>query len=486
GLLSPVSLELSGGESWSELQIDLSPLAGRGSVGLTLRASGAPALLMLGGVRRMGPSDASRPNTVLWIVDTLRSDRLSSYGYGLKTDPVLAQLAAEGVRVEHVYAASNWTRPSVSSLLTGVGPEIHGNDAPGRQIDEELVTLAGELSRAGYLTVSFNTNYHAGLWSGLDKGFDVQFQPRHFPRLDPPTSLTSTQIAGPLAQFVEQHAGEALFLYVHCLDPHAPYAPHQQDVDALAAQGTAGAPVPTAQAADARLSFRERSPAYDAEILNADRELGRFDAQLDRLGLAADTLFVFTSDHGESFAEHGTWGHWRSLYESEVRVPWVMRWPDGLPAGRVVDTWAGHIDLAPTMLGLLSLPRPIGWTGRDLSAVMRGSSSHVPEVVQVIDTISGEKETLGQRSLAAVGNGWKLIVDLGDDGELRPRRLFEVAADPGEVHDWLPERGAPEVLLEALADHLRRAEALGHGQGAADAALDPELQRWLEEMGYLR
>lgn len=485
GLLAPLSVELPAEAGWTPLEIDLSALAGQVATSLTLRAGGAPALLLVGGVRRMGPSDDAHPNVVLWLVDTLRSDRLSSYGYGPLTDPVLAGMAAEGVRVEHVYAASNWTRPAVSSLHTGVGPEVHGNHSPGRRVDAELPTLAGELARAGYLTVSFNTNYHAGLWSGLDKGFDVQFQPRHFPRLDPPTSLTSTQIAGPLARFVEDHRDEALFISVHCLDPHAPYAPHDEDVARLAAAAVPGASPPDGPP-DVCLRFKQRSPAYDAEIMNADRELGWLDAQLARLGLDDDTLLVFTSDHGESFAEHGSWGHWRSLFEAEVRVPWVLRWPAGLPAGLTVDTWAAHIDVAPTILGLLSLPLPPPWTGRDLSAEMRGERTVVPDTVHIIDTFSGEKDSLGRRSLAAVGGQLKLIVEIDDAGELQPLWLFDLGADPQERHDLLPVRSAPRRLLAALVDHLRRDAQRDEEPASAEQPLDPALQRWLEEMGYLR
>jgi len=485
GLLAPLSLVLSPDGGWTPLELDLSPLGGRQHTTLTLRTTGDPALLLLGDVRRMGPGERPGPNVVLWLVDTLRSDRLGSYGYGPPTDPVLARMAAAGVRVERFYAASNWTRPSVSSLLTGSGPEVHGNQIPGQRVDERLPTLAGELARAGYVTVSFNTNYHAGQWSGLDRGFDVQFQPRHFPRLDPPTSLTSSQIAGPLLRFIEEHQDEALFVYVHCLDPHGPYAPHAADVAALKAAGIPGAEAPDAEPA-VRVLFSQRSPAYDAEIVNADRELGRLDEALSRLGLTDDSLIVFTSDHGESFAEHGSWGHWRSLYEEEVRVPWVMRWPAGLPAGRTVDVSASHADLAPTVLGLLSLPVPVAWTGRDLSADMRGDVSNAADVVHIIDTISGERNTLNLRRLAVVGGQLKLIVEVDDAGVPQPLSLFNLAVDPGERSDLLGDRPPPQRLLSAVVDYLRRDAVRAAARPANDAPLDPERLRWLEEMGYLR
>lgn len=485
GLLEPHSLVLSPDDGWTALELDLSKLAGHPATTLTLRTTGDPALLLVGDVRRMGPGNRPRPNVVLWLVDTLRSDRLGSYGYGPQTDPVLARMAAAGVRVERFYAASNWTRPSVSSLLTGVGPEVHGNQVPGQRVDATLPTLAGELGRDGYVTVSFNTNYHAGQWSGLDKGFDVQFQPRHFPRLDPPTSLTSSQIAEPLLKFLEQHRDETVFVYVHCLDPHAPYAPRAEDAATLAAAGVPGA-VPPDGAPDVRLRFAQRSPAYDAEILNADRELGRLDESLSRLGLDDDTLIVFTSDHGESFAEHGSWGHWRSLHEEEVRVPWVLRWPAGLPAGRTVDVSASHADLAPTTLGLLGLPVPAAWTGRDLSADMRGEPSEAADVVHIIDTISGVKASLNRRSLAAVGGQLKLIVEVDEAGLPRPLALFDLSSDPFERQDLLGDRSAPDRLLSAVIDHLRRDAARAAASPADETLFDPERLRWLEEMGYLR
>jgi arylsulfatase A-like enzyme len=482
GRLEPREVVLAPDEGWRSVTVDLSSLAQGEAVTLTLTSDDGPGFLLLGGVTRSGPDGERRPDVALWLVDTLRPDRLGSYGYGLPTDPALVRMAVEGVRFERVYSVSNWTRPSVSSLLTGVGADVHGNHAPGQAIAPDLPTLAEELGRAGYLTVSLITNPHAGAESGLDRGFDVQYEPAHFPRLDPPSTLTSGQILDALGPLLREHPGQRLLLSMHCLDPHGPYLPDEQDLTRLAGAGEGASPR-EGTPPDQRIRFSERSPGYDAEILHADRALDRLDRLLAEVGRRDDTLLAFVSDHGEGFAEHGTWGHWRDLYDEEVRVPWILRWPSGLPAGRAVTQAAGLVDVAPTLLGLVGLTPPAAWTGRDLSTVCRGADAP-RDAAHIIDATAGGPHGGGQRRLSVVRGSIKLHAELDGEGRLQPRALFDLARDPLETEDLLGGGHDPSDLLALLESYLAR-DAQRAEQAPDDAVLDPEQLRWMQEMGYL-
>jgi arylsulfatase A-like enzyme len=482
GRLPTQQVMLAPGSGWQAVTVDLSSLDDGELATLAVTAREGPGFLLVGGAIRLGPDGGRRPDVTLWLVDTLRPDRLGSYGYGLPTDPNLAALATEGVRFERVYSVSNWTRPSVSSLLTGVGADVHGNHAPGQAIAPHVPTLAEELARAGYLTVSLITNHHAGAESGLDRGFDLQFEPGHFPRLDPPSTLTSDQILDALEPLLRDHPGQRLLLSLHCLDPHGPYLPRADDRAALAGAGSGATPrdgTPT----DQRIRFSERSPDYDAEILHADRSLGRLDRLLAEHGRRDDTILAFVSDHGEGFFEHGTWGHWRELHDEEVRVPWVLRWPAELPPGRVVREATGVADVAPTLLGLLGLTPPQAWTGRDLSTVCRGAEAP-RESVHVIDATAGGPHGGGRRRLSVVRGTVKLHAELDESGRLQPRALYDLASDPLETRDLLAAGQDPTELMALLADYLDRDSQRGEGAPASDV-VDPEQLRWLKEMGYL-
>jgi len=515
GLLEPVTTRLTNRSAWRWVEVDLSAAAGH-TLRLTFdaqlhEASGRTSVdpddksgvLLLGGVLRLGPARSvpelppaapgataasEPPDVLLYVVDTLRSDRLGTYGYGPPTDPVLQELAAEGVVFERVVSASNWTRPSTSTMLTGSGAEVHGNHAPGDVVDPLLPTLAESLAAEGYLTVSFVTNHHAASWSGLDRGFDIQHEPRHFPREQPDTSLTSQLVERPLRRFLEEHADERLFVYVHTLDPHGPYLPPEEDRAQLA---TSDAPRPELPAGseEERAKAHAWQLAYDAEILHNDRRLGSLMQTLQELGLDDNSLLAFSSDHGESFFEHGHWTHWRSLYEEELLVPWVLRWPLGLPAGRRVPGVAGHADLAPTLLGLVGAEVPDAWTGDDLSDVARGAGvERIPERILVSDAaMLGGPLAPAERLLVVRRGPLKLIARADGRGGAEPVALYDLATDPAEAQDLLPTRAPDAGLLGALQEYLdtdaRRAAGV---VDRPDAPVDAARLEWLKAMGYIR
>lgn len=524
GRLPPVETKVLSNSAWRWVEVDLAPVAGQRTtlvIEAASREGSEPGgVVLVGGLVRLAPErvrdplpppspgaspPTERPDVLLYLVDTLRADRLGAYGYDPPTDPVLSRIASEGVRFGDVTALSNWTRPSTSSLLTGTGPEVHGNLRPGDVIDATLPTLAEAFAAEGYLTVSFVTNHHAGAWSGLDRGFDVQYEPRYFPRVVPDTSLTSHLVEGPLADFLTEHAGERLFVYVHTLDPHGPYEPPAEDLAAVQVGNPTRPPLPEGtdfqreQAADRTLS-------YDAEIRHNDRRLGSALDTLASLGMDQRTLVAFTSDHGEGFLEHGSWTHWRTLFQEELGVPLVMHWPEGLPAGRVVEVPVSQADLAPTLASLAGIAPPSAWTGFDLSALCRPSGAEatrgagsaqatssrpgdLASRVIVSDAVmEGRVNLPSGRLLSARRGPAKLIVAVGESGALEPVGMFDLGADPLERVDLLASQSVDAGLLAAIREYLLvdEARSAAAGSEAVEQTVDAERLQWLREMGYLK
>ena len=473
-------VRLEPGAPWRELVVDLAPLAGeRTRLHLDAPAAGPRATVLVGGALRLGPDGRTAPDggplpdVVLYVEDTLRADALSIYGADFVVDEHLAAVAAEGVVVERVFAASNWTRPSVASLHTGLDPLSHGNTTHLRRLSAATETLAERLAAAGYQTAAFVTNYHAGGWSGLDQGFDHFEEPTAHGASRVESTLTSAVVQQPVADWLAAREGERVFVWVHSLDPHAPYAPPMDDLYPLMRE--AGV-IPDETA--------ETSLRYAAEVAHNDQRLAELDAALAASGRADRTLLVFASDHGEAFGEHDAHEHRKTLHQEEVAVPWVLRWPGVLPAGHRVEAAAGHEDMAPSLLGLLGLPRPEAWGGRDLSPALRATGA-APDAERplLVHTVHEDGTT---ESVAAVRMPWKLVARLDADGAPQVEALYDLTEDPAEVRDRRDDpaaAGPREALLEWL--RLTLPERRAAGRGAAAEGMSPEMRAWMEQMGYL-
>ena len=476
----PTTVTLQPGAPWHELDLDLS-LAGGARTSLAIALTEGDGLLMVGGVLRLARDASARPDVVLYLEDTLRADRLGAYGYPYPTDPFLSRMAAEGTLFEHAYGGSNWTRPSVSTLLTSLDPVAHGNITHLDRVAAQATTLAEALAAQGYQTRSYVTNYHGGAWSGLDQGFDVAAEPPAWGASRVASTLTSPVVGAPLAQVLADCADERLFVYVHSLDPHRPYQPPMEQLYPLLETAGTRPPVPGGEV------HADESLRYDAEVRHNDNQLARLDEALVSSGRAEHTLLTFVSDHGEGFGEHGTFEHRESLFDEEVHVPLVMRWPGHLPAGRRMPQPVGLADVAPTLLGLLGLPSPDTWRGRDLSAVAlgEGPAARIEDRVLLHTEYAQPKDGLLQE-VALVDGRFKLVAGIDAAGVLVPRALFDRSDDPGELHDRLhdPALASTVAAMTAwIAARLEQSRAAALSGAATE--MDPAQKQWMIEMGYL-
>jgi arylsulfatase A-like enzyme len=431
---------------------------------------------------------ATPPNLVVYLVDTLRADRLGCYGYPRPTSPEFDRLAVDGVLWREGRAQSSWTRPAVATVLTGLLPVTHRAQETRDRLPAEVTTLAERFAAAGWQTAMLTTNGNVAARFGFNQGWDdfIYLRERRTSR---PHHVQSAEANESLFRWLDRRdPARPFLLFVHTTDPHDPYTPPERfrallagDVEDAEA-GTARRMRQLATMSDGEaLAAREAlSRLYDAEIAANDASFGRLRAALERRGLASTTAVLLLSDHGEEFFEHGGWTHGRTLYEEQLRIPFVLALPGGAHAGRVLPGPAEQIDVVPTLLALAGLPADPTLPGRNLLADL---ASDAPR--------PGERQSLAWLarngiSLASIVRvQWKLVRNdaLGGFWNRPPHELYGLSSDAGERDNL------------ALADPLRRAWldgllAAAVSRHASDLAaepveLDPEIEANLRALGYL-
>ncbi len=443
-----------------------------------LGLAGACSLLLAAAVGCGGsPADRApprRPNVVLYVVDTVRADRLGVYGYDKPTSPRLDAFAEEGVVFENAWAQSSWTRPSVASMFTGLLPPAHR--AVGRRsvLPEGAVTLAEILAANGYVGMGLVRNPNAGRSFGFAQGFT------HFRAADPGRD-------GAMIDWVRlwlddrEDAGGPFFLFLLAADPHGPYNPLPEFTNRLDA---GGAPDRYRTRRYMRqLNRREVEPdpgtaealsrLYDAEVAQNDHAFGVLLDELESRGLMDDTAVIHVSDHGEEFAEHGRWEHGKSLYEEALRVPFIMRLPGVAP--RRIEAPAQHIDLLPTLLAYMGIEAP-ATDGRDLLAKRRRGSGPIDVYVHL--------DLDGHRAASVIRGRYKLVLPQSPSQGDAPM-LFDLDADPGELENLAAER--PDIVERMLALLAERnlADEVESAEEIEDDQLDEDVRRRLRALGYV-
>ncbi len=290
-------------------------------------------------------------NVVFILVDTLRADRMSLYGYGRPTTPVIDDLANHGVIFERVIAQSSWTKTSMASLWTGTYPAAHGVLRFDNAIPREALMPAEIFKAAGYRTVGIWRNGWVAPNFGFGQGFDVYYTPKagadaQLQRHSPGAASiggTDEDVFVAARDFLDSFGQEKFFLYLHLMDLHQ-YV-FDDDADDFG---------PT------------YSDAYDKSIDWTDRVIGALVDALDAADVLPRTLIAIASDHGEAFLEHGREGHAYDLYREVVEVPFLIIPPLILDRGVRVEQTVANVDVWPTLLDLVGLPPLPGADGRSM------------------------------------------------------------------------------------------------------------------------
>jgi arylsulfatase A-like enzyme len=430
----------------------------------------------------------SRPNVVIYIIDTLRADHLGCYGYPRATSPHIDRFASHSTLFEEGRAQASWTRPAVATILTGLYPITHQAERTIDRLPERIETLAERLAAAGYETAMLTANGNVAGRFGFRQGFDqfVYLPERRSARY---THVRSWEMNRQVFDWLDhRRTDRPFFLVVHTVDPHEPYTPREKYRKVLAADVKDTSIGLHAQVRRLPLlspeEARRRAPLleelYDAEIADNDASFGELVARFERMGLGRNTAWFLLADHGEEFYDHGGWTHGSTLYEEQLRIPYVVRMPDGVGAGLVVHTPAEQIDVAPTILDLAGVALPAELPGRSLiGEIARREGTDGGPSFAFLDHDEHRVETV-------VDAQWKLL--LIDRSAVVPTRspvkLFALGSDPDELEDlaftrplrrlWLRgELGAAEARYRASLPPVR-------------ARVDRALAARLRALGYLR
>jgi len=408
-------------------------------------------------------------NVVFILIDTLRADRLSAYGYERNTTPVLDYLARTGLRFDNHRAQSTWTKTSMASMWTSLYPQRVDVLTHRDVVSPEAEMPAEVFAEEGFATAAIWRNGWVAPNFGFNQGFDVYLSPR---ARQAPSAMRLKPIAGRIdgtdidaiysaTEFLRAHRDDRFFLYMHLMD-----LDQYVSVEELAVFGTT------------------YSDAYDNALLWEDKQIGEILAELFRLDIAKETMVVVASDHGEAFGEHGAEGHAKDVHEETTRTPWIIAFPFRMDPGTVVEAPTQNVDLWPTIFDLLAIDAgrptdgvsrvplllkqrmPAGFVDRDFAHLDRrwGKGGELPP-----DHVVGVRQ--GRHRLIHVVNepDLDLLYDVESDRAEQSdiasaypdvlNKLQSIAADYLQLTSpW--EGGAPEIELDQM--HLRQLRALGY------------------------
>ena len=397
-----------------------------------------------------GCGDDRSPNVVLIVVDDLRADHVSSYGYHRETAPFVDELAQQGVLFENAISQSSWTKTSVASILSSLNPDAHGVHRANDVLSHDLVLLPELLQEAGYRTFCVHGNPWMDRQFGFNQGFDYYVY-SHWHNED----MSGERVMREAIKWLGSEPEEPFFLYLHFMDVHAPFvAPTGYGVFGDGQEG-----------------------AYDASILYVDTQLRELHDELGALGVLDDTWFVFTSDHGEEFGEHGdASGHGRTLYREVLDVPLIFYHPRRDLKEKRIARQVRLIDVAPTILDLAGISTPEAMQGGSLRANLEGDPRGAP--LLAVSRVGSE----GIDLFSFTTPQHKYVLDLGTGVE----ELYDRSRDPLESENIASRY--PDVVerLRRQAQTIRETEQARRGVSETLTEIDEELREALRALGYLQ
>jgi arylsulfatase A-like enzyme len=416
-------------------------------------------------------------NVAFLLVDTLRADRVGTYGYARPTTPNLDALADSGIVFERVVAQSSWTKTSMASLWTGTHPINNGVLRYNHVLPEAAVLPAELFREAGYKTVGLWRNGWVEPNFGFSQGFDVYVRPRPGAararvqrRTRSPSPLTGNDEDLTIAalDFLNQFGSERFFLYMHYMDLHQ-YVYEE----------------------DSAIFGTSYSDAYDQSLHWTDRLIGTLIGRLEDMGLLERTLVVIASDHGEAFLEHGFEGHARNLYEEVTHVPAILVPPFVLEPGVRVSTTISNGDLWPTLLDLIGLPPLPAADGVSMLPLILeagGAQLEAPTdglarpVFAHLARGWGQPKSAPRPIVSVTWDDERLIASLDDPDQIE---LYDHRADPVEANDIAADQPEQAASLRALVEAYEANAKQAWGAAPPEVELDELRLNHLRALGYV-
>lgn len=415
-----------------------------------------------------GKKETGQPNVMLIILDTTRADALSCYGWEDGQTDRMDELSRRGMIFEDAVSHNPFTLGSIATILSSLEPDLHGiKGNTGYRLAPGAETLAEVFRANGYATAAFVSASVVDGETGLEQGFDIydddfsmlypiydsQYLPLQEERMG--TERRGDETVRRSVKWLEEDRplDRSFFLLVHLFDPHQPYDP----------------PPP----------FQKRflSMPYAGEVAFSDSLVGVLLDALEDQGLEKSTVVSLVGDHGEAFREHNEVTHGFLLYETTLRVPWILAGP-GVPKGRAVGP-VGLVDVAPTLLASCGIPLPPSLQGESLLDEVRPGGGAVR-----LETSGIYQETYFPR----ITHNWSELIGWrkGPWKYIRGPRseLFNLDSDPDETVNLLEtEKARAEELSRELDAYLKRESPYR----ITDAVTTPDKEKLekLRSLGYV-
>ena len=422
---------------------------------------------------RQPPLEA--PDIVLIVLDAARADHFGAYGYPKDTTPSLDRLAAESLVFKDAFATAAYTVSSMTTMLTGLSFAQHGVTTGEHKLAESFTTLAEHLKEAGYRTLCLTANPYNAIASGLAQGCDLSEE--FWRNVPEERTIDPYRISDRAIQQLADDPEEPVFMMLHYIPPHEPYAP-RPEFDIFGDEGYTGSVDGTrrtlrginqGELQATRADINEIVSLYDGNLRMGDDAVERLLDALRRRDRWDRTVVLVTSDHGEAFGEHGRMGHNTTVYDEMLHVPFILRLPDRQGADDVdTEALVTLADVVPTLLGQVGMKSRSALIGRDVTTVRTTDGPR-----HVVSRTGGNGASLAYRT-----PGWKAIE--GPDGI---HELYDLGTDPAERENLHLEQfetfwcmtallqwelaggdttSLPEERQELSEDELRTLRSLGY------------------------
>ncbi len=487
------------GPGWKPEALDLTAWAGQ-VVEITMEAGGTwsadqvvawgqPAIYSPATEAIKRPGQAPAKNVLIYLIDTMRYDKFSTYNPKTKTQtPNIDAFAKDATVFEHAYDNENWTKPSCATILTGLYPDTHKTKEDRSKLPASAVTISEHLKTKGFKTGSFIANGYVSNAFGFDQGWDYY---TNYIRENKNTN--ADRLVDDTLNWIDKQKGKRFFAYVQTIDPHVPYSPPKKYRKLYWNRGYKGpikprstgdqlAKIKTGKMDVNRDDKKYLEALYDGEVTFNDENFGRLIDGLKSRGLYDDTVIVIIADHGEEFFDHGKVGHGHSLYEEMIHSPLIVRYPGMATAGARVPHVVSMVDLVPSLLDIVDIPHHGALEGISFVDTLDGIGQPWPRIA-VSDFLYRRK------SFRAGRYKW---ITTGRGGE-----LFDVWADRLDKKNVIKKHPIARAFVRTQAgvfmaakDKRRwwRADNVGKPlkiEVGGDAEIDEELQKQLEAMGYV-
>ncbi len=429
-------------------------------------------------------------NVIIIVIDALRRDHLSIYDYERETSPNIAEFARENLVFQDAYAQCSWTSPSVASLFTGLYPAVHetlchaGSSAD--LLPSNIVTFAEAVKALGYRTGAFVANHAIKGRYGFNQGFD------RYDRINKRWKPEAEDTNEKALSWLEDNYQSPFYLYVHYMDVHGPYRPPAPYDTAFESEKMR----PLKKIETNKLKqkrFKDKNDGnnlyhyidkYDGEILYTDHHIGEALDRIESLGLMENSVIVITSDHGEAFFEHNYCGHGHTVYNEEIRIPLIVKFPEGFSLKKEKKLLKAKVDLMDiptTLLALLGTEFPYKTNGRNLLDIGKAAIKNHKVFSEELSP-----RFKGPPKLALIKGNHKAIYRVNRH---EIDEMYNIKKDPEERNNIVDED--VDLVRESngmIADHLRDSAELKKQLKLKSSCvdIDEEQRKALEALGYVQ